>query len=75
MTNQDEVRGWREEFEKEFATTHYRGAITRDAMTDWWLSKFDTLLANKREEAKKLREVGSDGEPYVTWENIKSILS
>lgn len=33
----------REEFEKTFADTNYRGAITRDAMSDFWLAKIEEV--------------------------------
>lgn len=53
MTNQDEVR---EEFygmllEKEKDTPE---PVSIAEMVDWWLQKFDTLLAKKREEIEKL---------------------
>lgn len=36
----------KEQFKSEFGTINYRGALTQDAIADWWLSK---MLERERE--------------------------
>ena len=47
--NDTEKQKIKEDFEKEFEDTHYRGAVTRGAMSDYWLSILDKTIKSKLE--------------------------
>lgn len=55
MTN-EQKQLIREKWEKGFETMNYRGAVSRDAIADFWLNEID--LAIKQTEERILEKIG-----------------